>query len=617
MTYVVATQLLLLVELRVLLIDTRAVVGGVTTEGDVQVLQESVAASEERLGGVGMGIDTRLAVKDNDAVSQVGGHDEIVLDDKGSLLVVHDEALDDARGNNTLLGVEVGRGLINQVDVGGETQREDNGNTLQFTTGQVLDLLVDEVVELEGLDDVGLELRRQESLLNLLEEELADGAVKLGGDGLGLHANSHLGDTGLAVGLQGTSEETAESGLSSTVLSHHDNDFGIREFTGVDAETEVAESLLELGVLEGARAVKGVVISTLNDAEGQRLVTESQVLGGDVAIEEDVDTFTDGRGKSDNTVDGGTTVENADVIREVVKDGQIVLDNNDVVVIAEKRADNPGSAETLLDIKVRGRLVKHVDVGLLDTDGTDSETLQLTTRQVGDVTIHDVVELENLGHLLHIVEGGTALNEGADTLLRATDGLGDLVDILGFNDGLEVIFQQLGEVVYVYKSAYAQGVVLSEQDPRTLQFRTTEVLDDIFPVGGVIVATQVRLELSGENLQGGTLANTVGSDKTEDLVGARHRQAMKLEAVGAIAVGDLALEVGGQVDDGDGVEGAFLGADTTTNAERLGDEGQAGLGGDFNAELSTADDGARLFAFLSTFARAALWEERDAVSMAG
>ena len=98
-TYVVATQLLLLVELRVGLVDTRTEVGRVTTESDVQVLQEAVAAREQRLGLVGVRVDTGLAVKDNDTVCKVGGHDEIVLDDEGGLLSVHDEALDDTTGN--------------------------------------------------------------------------------------------------------------------------------------------------------------------------------------------------------------------------------------------------------------------------------------------------------------------------------------------------------------------------------------------------------------------------------------------------------------------------------------------------------------------------------------
>lgn len=141
---------------------------------------------------------------------------------------------------------------------------------------------------------------------------------------------------------------------------------------------------------------------------------------------------------------------------------------------------------------------------------------------------------------------------------------------------------------------------------RTLQLGTTKVLNHILPVRGVIVAAQVGLELSAEDLQGSTLSNTVGSDKTEDLAGSGHRQTMQLEAVGAISVGDLALEVGGQVDDGDGFEGALFRADTTTNAERLGDEGEAVGGSNFDAELSATDDGTGFFALLTAFSRPTL-----------
>jgi len=57
---------------------------------------------------------------------------------------------------------------------------------------------------------------------------------------------------------------------------------------------------------------------------------------------------------------------------------------------------------------------------------------------------------------------------------------------------------------------------------------------------------------------------------------------MELEAVGRVAVGDLGLEVGRQVDNGDCAEGTLLRADTTSYAETLGDEGQTGFGSDFN-----------------------------------
>jgi hypothetical protein len=76
---------------------------------------------------------------------------------------------------------------------------------------------------------------------------------------------------------------------------------------------------------------------------------------------------------------------------------------------------------------------------------------------------------------------------------------------------------------------------------------------------------------------------------------------MQLEAVGAISVGDLTLEVGGQVDDGDGIKGALLGADTATDTQALGDKCNLGGVVDFNAEFTGTDDGARFLALLTTF----------------
>lgn len=64
---------------------------------------------------------------------------------------------------------------------------------------------------------------------------------------------------------------------------------------------------------------------------------------------------------------------------------------------------------------------------------------------------------------------------------------------------------------------------------------------------------------------------------------------------------DLGLEVGGQVDDVDGVEGAFLWANTATDTEPLGDEGDFGRVVHFDTQLARADNWTRLFTFLSAF----------------
>ena len=388
-----------------------------------------------------------MAVKDNDTVSKIGSHDEIVLDDESSLLGVHNEALDDTGCDNTLFRIEVSTRLIDEVDISWHAEGQYDSDTLQFTTGQVLHFLVDEVVHLEGLVDIGLELRAEESGLDLLEEELANGTLEPGSDGLGLHADAHLGNLGVAIGLQSAGKHLTESGLSGTVLTHHDDDLRVSKGTGLDVEFKASEGLLHAGVAVATVVVNHVFVASLCDAKLQRFLTETQVFGGNVTIQEDVDTFTDGCWQCDDTVDGGLSVENADEVGKVIEDGQIVLDDNDIVIGAEQTADLAGGSETLLDIQEGRRLVKHVHIGLLDADKRDGETLQFSTRELSNVTVEDVSQLKLVNHLVEVLHLGAGADELADGAVGRLDSLGKLVDILGLDDGLEIVFQDLCEVV--------------------------------------------------------------------------------------------------------------------------------------------------------------------------
>lgn len=78
---------------------------------------------------------------------------------------------------------------------------------------------------------------------------------------------------------------------------------------------------------------------------------------------------------------------------------------------------------------------------------------------------------------------------------------------------------------------------------------------------------------------------------------------MKLEAVGRVAVGNLGFEIRRQVYNADGAERTFFRADTATNAKTFGDECNLGVGGDLDAETTTAYNRAGFFAFLATFLR--------------
>jgi len=432
------------------LVDTRAVGAGVAAEGDIQSLEELVAACEQRLGRLCARVNGWLTVEDDNAVGKISGHDEIVLDDEGSLLGVHDETLDDTRGDDTLLGVEVGGRLVNDVDVGGHAESEHNGDTLQLTTRQILDFLVDEIVHLERLVDISLELRVDEGGLDALEEELADSALEFGRDLLGLHGDVHGRNLLVAIGLEGTCKHLTECRLTSTVLSHHDQDLGSGECAGLNLEVEVAHCLLHCWVGEALGLVEQEVLARIADAELQRLVTETQVLGGNVTVQENVDTFTYGEGSGDHTVDGGLSVENADVVGQVVKNRQIVLDDDDIAVRSEQTANQTTGGKTLLDIQEGGRLVEHVDVGLLNANHADGETLKFTTGKEVDVTVPDDVKLKGLSDLLESVLANVAscgdevANGPVDLLLER---LWNLIDVLRLCDGLQVVLEDLCEVV--------------------------------------------------------------------------------------------------------------------------------------------------------------------------
>ena len=123
----------------------------------------------------------------------------------------------------------------------------------------------------------------------------------------------------------------------------------------------------------------------------------------------------------------------------------------------------------------------------------------------------------------------------------------------------------------------------------TLQLAAPEVLQNLLPIRRIIISTQIRLQLSRQHLQRRALSNTVRSNQSQYLPGPWHRQAVQLEGVGRVTMGDLRLEVGRQVDDVDGVEGTFLGADTAADAQPLANKGDFAGGVDLDAQLSRSN----------------------------
>jgi len=252
-----------------------------------------------------------------------------------------------------------------------------------------------------------------------------------------------------------------------------------------------------------------------------------------------------------------------------------VFNANDVNFRAEETSNTFGGSESLLDIQVRTGLIQHVYGFLLHGDDQDGKSLELTTGQVFDVSVQKMAEIQFLEQSFR---DALFVLLGDNVPELALDELGDTVDVLGLDGGLELVFQELGEEV--------------------LEFRTSEVLDDVGPVGRVFKVTQIGLDLVGQDLEGSGLSGTITSDQTEDLTGSGGGKSVELEGVGAVTMGGELAEVGGEIDNLDGFEGALLHAETATDAEIFRDLAEFGGGGNFDTELTGLVDGAALSTFL-------------------
>jgi len=352
---------------------------------------------------------------------------------------------------------------------------------------------------------------------------------------------------------------------------------GVGEATSIDLQLEAAQSLGHIGVFVGGTVGK-FHVKDFSNLEGKFDISESKIFGGDETGQEDVDTFSDGERHGDDTVGAGFTVQAADEVGKVIQDTQIVLNANNVNFRAEETSDTFGGSESLLDIQIRTGLIQHVNGLLLHGDDQNSESLELTTGQIFNVSVSEMGEIQFLEQAL---ADSSLVLLGDDVLYLTLDELGNTVDVLGLNGSLELVFQELGEEI--------------------LEFRTSEILDDIGPVGRVFKVTQIGLDLVGQDLESGGLSGTVTSDQSEDLTGSGGGKSMELETVGAVTMSSKLGEVSREVDNLDGFEGAFLDAETATDAEIFRDVADFGGRGNFDTKFTGLVDGAALSTFLFAF----------------
>jgi len=150
-------------------------------------------------------------------------------------------------------------------------------------------------------------------------------------------------------------------------------------------------------------------------------------------------------------------------------------------------------------------------------------------------------------------------------------------------------------------------VVLEDFGEEILELGSSEVFENLGPLGGVVVSTEIWLELARKDFECSGFSDTVCSDQTEDLTGTGGGETMEFECVGGVSVSNVGLEIGRQVENLNSLEWAsgrqpilrhnlqikdsLLHTDTTTDTQLFRDERFFIRGVDFNTELAHFDDG--------------------------
>ena len=92
------------------------------------------------------------------------------------------------------------------------------------------------------------------------------------------------------------------------------------------------------------------------------------------------------------------------------------------------------------------RYDEHAHIGLLDAGHGDRESLELATGELRHLALQDVEKLKLLAHVLLVIPLELRVEHLADGHL-ALDRAGYMIDVLRLDEGFQVVFEDLGEVV--------------------------------------------------------------------------------------------------------------------------------------------------------------------------
>ena len=146
-TEIISEVFLFLIKNRIKFVNSGSEIGRISSEGNLEHVQELIHSFKKSLWGISDTFHSRLSLIHDNLICQVSWHNKIVFNNGCTLLIVDDESLDNFGCNDSLLGIQICWGLINQISISTLGQSKNDSNSLKLSAWKLLDLIVDNVVQ--------------------------------------------------------------------------------------------------------------------------------------------------------------------------------------------------------------------------------------------------------------------------------------------------------------------------------------------------------------------------------------------------------------------------------------------------------------------------------------
>ncbi len=269
----------------------------------------------------------------------------MIDDEPGARFLLHDPS-DRPRGLHPLVRIEIGGRLVDQIDVRIPAETQGDGDALQLAAGQRRDVPLQHSFDLERLEDLRLEVTGIRLLSDGVAKQFADRAFVDGLEVLRLVRDLPPPFHGTRRGRLLAREHLDERRLAGRIRSDNADDLAFSQPSRMDGELEALEPFRES--VERDERLALPVASRRAGVEANLAISETDVLLLQVAAEIHVDRGADRPRLRDDPVRTLLAVHQEDRVCEEIKDGQVVLYHDDVLLFRE-RLDDLRDLESLVD----------------------------------------------------------------------------------------------------------------------------------------------------------------------------------------------------------------------------------------------------------------------------